>query len=100
MGKLNLAKYGLDGPKDNFGKDISKSYDTRNSNYGNYITQGIATNLTFLEGKIGYLINPNYNLRLELGGVIRSEKNVVFTNNTGIISFGIRSSFRNIYTDF
>jgi hypothetical protein len=100
MGKLNLAKYGLDGVGQNNGKDIFKSYETRKSDFGNYITQGIATNLTFLEGKIGYLINPNYNLRLEVGGVMRSEKNAVFTNKTGIISFGIRSSFRNIYTDF
>ncbi|OAQ38782.1 gliding motility protein RemB [Pedobacter psychrophilus] len=100
MGKLNLAKYGLDGTNDNYGKDIFKSYNTRNSNYGNYTAQGIGTTLTFLEGKIGYLINPNYNLRLEIGGVIRSEKNTVFNNNTGIISLGIRSTFRNLYTDF
>ncbi|MBK0382014.1 gliding motility protein RemB [Pedobacter sp. SD-b] len=100
MGKLDLAKYGLDGPGDNYGGDIFKSYDTRNYSYGNFTTQGIATNLTYLEGRVAYLINPNYNLRLELGGIIRSETNSLSQNKTGIITFGLRSTFRNLYNDF
>lgn len=99
-GKINLAQYGLDGANDNFGKDIFKSYDTRNADYNNHIDQGIKTNLTFLDTKVSYLINPNYNLRLELGGQIRMEKNNISEQNTSIISFGLRSSFRNLYDDF
>ena len=99
-GKLNLAQYGLDGDKDNFGKDIYKSYQTRNANYNNSIAQGIKTNLTFLDARVSYLLNPKYNLRLELGGQARMEKNNLQEHNTGIISFGLRSSFRNFYDDF
>ena len=100
IGKLNLAQYGLDGANDNFGKDIFKPYNSRNSNYNNSIAQGIKTSLTFLDAKISYLLNPNYNLRLELGGQVRMEKNNLKENNTGIVSFGLRSSFRNFYDDF
>lgn len=99
-GKLNLAQYGLDGPNDNFGKDIYKPYDTRNSNYNNSIAQGIKTNLTFLDARVSYLLNPKYNLRFELGSQVRMEKNDLQEHNTGIISFGLRSSFRNFYDDF
>lgn len=100
MGKINLAQYGLDAAGDNNGKDIYKSYTNRNADYNNVTSQGIKTNLTFLDGKISYLFNPKYNLRLELGGIIRMEKNNLMSNNTGIISFGLRSSFRNFYDDF
>jgi putative salt-induced outer membrane protein YdiY len=53
-----------------------------------------------LEGSAAFIINPKYNLRFELGGVIRSEKNAITNNQTSIINFGLRSSFRNLYQDF
>ena len=101
MGKLNVAQYGLDiNAVDNNGKDIYKSYNTRNANYGNEIGQGLKTNLTFLEMNVAYLLNPTYNLRLELGFINRAETNNIITNKTNIITFGLRSSFRNLYNDF
>jgi hypothetical protein len=95
-----IAKYGLDPAGMNYGQNIFLDYDTRVSDYGNSIGQGLATNLLFLEPKVSYLINPKYNLRLELGGVYRREKSVNFTNNTKLITFGLRSTFRNLYQDF
>ena len=101
MGKLNIATYGLDkNAADNNGKNLLKSYITRNANYGNVTGQGVKTNLIFLDFKAAYIINPKYNLRLELGGILRSETNNVASNKTGIITFGLRSSFRNLYYDF
>ncbi len=100
VGKINLASYGLDNIGENFGKDIFKSYNTRNADYGNQTLQGIKTNLLYIDGKISYLLNPSYNLRLELGGVIRSETNNISTNRTGWLTFGLRSSFRQFYYDF
>jgi hypothetical protein len=100
-GKVNLAQYGLDASaNDNFGKDIYKPYSTRNSDYNNITTQGLKTSLLVATGRISYLINPKYNLRLELGGLIRSESNDRSDRNTTLISFGLRSSFRNFYDDF
>jgi hypothetical protein len=45
------------------------------------------------------VLNPKYNLRLELGGIYRTEKNSDFNDKTAMITFGLRSSFRQIYTD-
>ncbi|RZJ60306.1 MAG: gliding motility protein RemB, partial [Flavobacterium sp.] len=56
--------------------------------------------LYYAEGRVAYIINPKYNLRLELGGIFRRERNAVGATNAGIITFGLRSSFRNLYTDF
>ncbi|RYF17554.1 MAG: gliding motility protein RemB, partial [Flavobacteriales bacterium] len=53
-----------------------------------------------LQGKVAYLLNPKYNLRLELGGIVRQEKNSLATHNTAMVTFGLRSSFRNLYYDF
>jgi hypothetical protein len=55
--------------------------------------------MVFLEGKIAYLLNPKYNLRIELGGLYRTEKNDQFHDKTAMLSFGIRSSFRSMYND-
>lgn len=100
IGKINWAQYGLDGPHDNFGKDIFKSYETRNADFGNKIAQGIKTNLTFIDTKFSYLLNPKTNLRIELSAQMRAEKNSLQTDKTNLISIGLRSSFRNLYYDF
>lgn len=100
IGKINFAQYGLDGTGDNFGKDIYKPYTSRNNDYNNKTAQGIKTDFTFLQGKISYLINPKYNLRLEAGATARTEENAVYNNRTHLITFGLRSSFRNLYDDF
>ena len=94
------AKQGLDVGNEHNGKDIFKSYLPVNATIGNYTTQGLRTDLNYTEFKAAYLINPKYNLRLEIGTIFRSESNELYSNNTSIISFGLRSSFRNLYTDF
>ncbi len=101
MGQVNIARYGLDYNKTvNYGGDISKPYHTATGRNNNFIGQGITTDLVFLEGSSSYLINPKYNLRLELGGIIRSEKNDLSSNKTVWLTFGLRSSFRSLYKDF
>jgi hypothetical protein len=98
--KYIFAQYGLNQNGKNFGKDVFESYNTRASDYNNVTAQGLKTDLNFLEGSAAFIINPKYNLRFELGGVIRSEKNAINNNQTSIINFGLRSSFRNLYQDF
>ena len=58
-GKLILANYGLDPAGNNFGKDILKSYNTRNSDQGNFTGQGIATDLVFTDFTASYMIWHN-----------------------------------------
>ena len=100
QGQLVYARYGLDPAGTNFGKDIFKDYTTREADYGNSVGQGLATNLYIANAKVAYLLNPKYNLKLELGGLLRKESNDAGKNNTGLITFGLRSSFRNLYQDF
>jgi len=97
----NYSVYGLDENDDvNYGKDIFKSYRTIENMYGNEIGQGLKTNLGYLDGRVSYLFNPKYNLRLELGGVLRRESNSLGRNTSAMLTFGLRSSFRNLYYDY
>lgn len=100
QGQLSYARYGLDPAGENYGSNIFLSYNTRANDYGNHVGQGLKTDLNFLEGKVSYLLNPKYNLRIELGGVYRSEKYVEFMEKTTLVTFGLRSTFRNLYQDF
>ena len=99
QGQASYARYGLDPAGENYGSNIFLSYNTRANDYGNHVGQGLKTDLNFLEGKVSYLLNPKYNLRIELGGVYRSEKSVEFTEKTKLVTFGLRSTFRNLYQD-
>jgi len=100
QGQLDYAYYGLDMNGLNYGQDIFQSYLDAAKQFGNYTGQGLHTDFYYAEGKVAYLLNPKYNLRLELGGLIREERNSVYSNKTALITFGLRSSFRNIYNDF
>ncbi|HXH99796.1 MAG TPA: hypothetical protein VNI52_05985 [Sphingobacteriaceae bacterium] len=101
LGQINSARYGLDEGGKNYGKDIYRSYDEqRIGDTGNHITQGIKTDFLYIDGRISYLLNPKTNLRFELGGVIRREKNTFASNQTNWLTFGLRSSLRNLYQDF
>jgi len=99
-GELMVASYGLDTAGINYGKDIFKSYNTRNQDYGNHIGQGLKTSLVYLQGSVAFLINPKYNLRLEMSVTGRREKNNLYDNKELIFQFGLRSSFRQLYYDF
>jgi len=94
------AKYGKDPSGQNYGGNIFLDYNTRVSDYGNYIGQGIATSFHFIETKVSYLLNPKINLRLELGGLFRQENAEKSKINSHLITFGLRSTFRNLYQDF
>jgi hypothetical protein len=98
-GELDYGHYGLDINNLNYGKDIFSSYNQPAKAFYNYTGQGLTTNMVYIQGKIAYLLNPKYNLRLELGGIFRNEKNSSFLDRSTMITFGLRSSFRNIYTD-
>jgi len=100
-GQAEFGHYGLDPTlTDDYGKDIFKPYTDASKTLGNYTGQGITTNLYYGEGRVSYILNPKYNLRLEIGGVLRQEKNYLNTNNTTMFTVGLRSSFRNLYYDF
>ena len=95
MGQVNYAKYGADAlSTDNYGMDVTKPYVP--SSTPTSIGQGLATNLYYAEGTVSYLINPKYNLRFEAGALFRAEKTALADNKTVLITFGLRSTFRDI----
>lgn len=103
-GEFDYGHYGLDltdvnGNDINYGKDIFQVYQDPARQFGNYTGQGLTTNMYYLEGRIAYVVNPKYNLRIELGGIIRRESNAQFKDNASWFTIGLRSSFRNLYTD-
>jgi len=113
-GQLNYGNYGLDANGLNWGKDVFQNYltgarydgppegfGTRNSinTLGNYIAQGLTTNMYYAEGKAAYLLNAKYNLRIEIGGLYRKETNSLFSDKSAMFTIGLRSSFRNLYQD-
>jgi hypothetical protein len=98
--QMNYALYGADSVGVNYGNDIYKSYNTRVQDYGNYTTQGLRTTLVIADVRVAYVLNPLLNLRFELGILYRNESSVLSSNQSTWITFGIRSSFRNLYYDF
>jgi hypothetical protein len=113
-GQVTYGHYGLDSDGLNWGKDLSKNYLTQArfdgppeefgtraaiATFGNFTGQGLTTNTYYVEGRMAYLLNPKYNLRIEISGLYRHEKNEAFVNNAKMITIGLRSSFRNLYQD-
>ena len=81
------------------------SYNTREQNDNNEIGQGVKTNITYVDAKLAYIVNPAYNLRVEAGITARSftpEVNVgsIKEDNTLLFYFGLRTALFNNYYDF
>lgn len=97
----NYDWYGKDSSlTQNIGQDIFKSYSTRQNEYGNFTGQGLKVNLSYVDLRLSYLLNPKNNLRIELGYVRRDEWSAGKDAQTSWVTFGLRSSFRNLYYDF
>ncbi|WP_461449040.1 gliding motility protein RemB [Mucilaginibacter sp.] len=96
-GELDYAKFYLNLAELNVGNgilfpDLTSQIATT--------TQGQNTTFKYAQGTVSYLINPKYNLRLELGATYRDEDNSQYHSKTALINFGLRSTFRDLYTDF
>lgn len=57
--QLNFARYGEDTVNSNWGKDIMKSYNTREQDYNNKIGQGIGTHLFYSDLTMTYQLAHN-----------------------------------------
>ena len=92
---------GLDDGASNFGGDIYKSNQTRESGYGNFIGQGLSSDLSYQEVKAAYLINPAWRLMAEIGYSSRQR----FTESkgaelNGMLNIGLKTALYNQYLDF
>lgn len=108
--KINLGVRGLDfdtsTDSKNYGSNIYKDYDlNRPFDKGVSIGQGNKTNVIIGDLNIGYLVNPNANLKLFANFIYRSYSPKVdtltnFKENTTWFSIGLRSDVFNWYFDY
>lgn len=98
--KLVIATYGADTAGLNYGKDIYKSYDTYVNEFGNEIGQGLKTNLVVHDIKVGWLVNPATNLKLNAGVSIRNQSSDLSGYEGVHVWVGLRSSLFNHYYDW
>jgi hypothetical protein len=99
---------GLDANGNNWGNNLFLNYNTGNgaNRFDNFIGQGVGMDYFFLDLRLGYILNPATNLRLEGGVTLRNMLNQA-AGNTGIpdsktqfVYFGMRTAIFNNYFDF
>jgi len=84
--QINIANYGDDESEDiNWGKDVMKSYDSREQEYGNTIGQGVATNLLYGDLTVTYMLK--HNLFLDLRGILRNLNSEIEARNSSTSYF-------------
>lgn len=94
---------GLDPPGENWGSQVMLGYETREQEYGNETLQGVRTTTFFTDFRLGYLVNPAYNLRLEAGVRLRDfrpETNQLTATQTRYFFVGLRTGLNNVYEEF
>ncbi len=102
--KVQFARKGLDGIAEHNGSNIFVSdfiiAADLNEAYGNKFLQGIKTNITNIELRGGYLINPKINLGLELVYNYRNIKNDYAKQNYNYFGVALRTNIFNRSSDF
>ena len=102
--KFILAKHGSDivGDPTNYGSDILTSYaEGDRLEYGNEVAQGNTTNLTIVDVRLAYILNPNTNMKIELGIINRESKSLYLPiNKTNYLFFSFKTDINNYYYDF
>ncbi|WP_431108571.1 gliding motility protein RemB [Winogradskyella poriferorum] len=107
--KLIIGQRGFDfnTEEDSFsyGGDIYRDYNDRNSDTGITIGQGNKTNSFMWEHQMGYLLNPETNLKVFANIIYRDFNPETITSsttdsNTLWFSLGIRTDLFNWYNDF
>lgn len=104
--RYHFGLMGLDIEDSNWGSNIYLPYNTREQDYNNSIGQGNPAYLNYLALRVSWLVNPESNLKVELGTRIRSlESKVSYTSPISVgsstyIYFGLRTELFNEYYDF
>jgi len=94
QGQLNYAKYAANSVQ------LTDATATNSSPFISSTGQRITNTLKYAEGTVAYVLNPKYNLRLEIGGLVRQSTSSVSDTKTVMFIFGLRSTFRDLYHDF
>lgn len=99
--QFNLMVQGQEIGSSNWGANIYLPYTTREQEFGNEIGQGDRTQTLFSETRLGYLVNPSMNSRIELTYLYRRSRGQSSDMElTSTISLGFTTNLLNMYTDF
>lgn len=100
--KLIFSKHGaeISGDSTNYGSDIFQSYYNNNIEFGNYIAQGNTTRSKHVDFRVGYIINPRTNMKLEVGINSRDSKSFTSAEKLKYFFFSFKTDLQNFYYDF
>ena len=102
--KIVVAQHGDDIPGDsiNYGNDVLISYYQGGRNeYDNQVAQGNTTDLKIIDLRLAYLVNPNTNMKIELGLSNRSSTSLYKpSSKTNYIFLSFKTDINNYYYDF
>ena len=100
--KLIHAKYGgeIAGDTTNYGSNIFMPYDENYKEYGNDIAQGNTSNLQIMDFRVGYIVNPKTNMKIELGLTSRSFSDRNTSDDNQYLFFSFKTDLQNFYYDF
>ena len=100
--KLIHAKYGgeITGDTTNYGSDIFISYNENFKELGNDIAQGNTSNLKIIDIRVGYIVNPKTNMKIELGIINRSLNDRNTSTDNQYLFFSFKTDLQNFYYDF
>lgn len=99
--KCTYAVYGNDSAGTDFGKNIYISYASRTGgDYNHFTTEGFQTKLTTASLRVAYIIDPQMDLKIELGFADRIVQTNWATTNTPYIFIGIKTDLSNLYSDY
>lgn len=99
-GRYSWAKFGANYNGLNYGQDIFLSFDSRVSKYGNYIGQGLSTQLTYKSLTGSFLLNPSSLLNVFITVTGRRQISETQDIHSLWFTFGVRNSLRNFYYDY
>ncbi|REJ83070.1 MAG: hypothetical protein DWQ44_02855 [Bacteroidetes bacterium] len=98
--KFQYAKTGQDTGGVNLGNDIFRSYESRITEYGHEMFQGVENNISSAEIRIAYLVNPKTNFNLEFTAGMRKRSSILGEQLSNYIGIGLRMALENYYWDF
>lgn len=91
---------GFDTDTVSYGKDIYKSYEKRQGDYGNIQGQGAKGSFSYLSARASYLLNPKMKLRLDFSVSYYKHEALNQSTKKPFISLGIRTLIYNYQRDF
>lgn len=99
---LNFSQKGgaIDNDATNYGSDIFVSYDENRNDYDNEIAQGNTMHLSYLDARVGYVINPITNLKFEVGVTNRIAEDMSIRKDNTYYFISLKTDLSNVYYDF